>query len=202
MRMTRNTNVAVAREARPRTRSRLAGLLVVLIFLAPAEQAVAAGVTAGTVSGPDAIPIRVIDLANRSKELDGKTVSFTAEAIGDVMRRGDDAWVNFLDSTGPVGVFMSKDLAAEIASTGGYSRKGDLVEIVGVFNRACNMHGGDSDVHAQSLTVVARGYPVSSPVSEGRIMVAVGLALLAGTLAYVYFRHNRAPGAGEEAGGR
>lgn len=164
---------------------KLAILLALISFLVLAGPAVAGAAPDGIV------PVKVIDLAVKSMELDGSIVTFTAEAIGDTMRRSDGTWVNVLDSTGPIGVFMSHDLADRIRMTGRYSQKGDMIEVVGVFNRACAAHGGDPEVHALSVTVVAPGYRVSNPVARDRLAAAGMLAAVAAALAYLYFRQSR-----------
>ncbi|MFA5251303.1 MAG: DNA-binding protein [Phycisphaerae bacterium] len=96
-------------------------------------------------------------LINNAREYDGNSVIYVGEAVGDVMVRGDFAWVNVNDGENAIGVWMNKDLAGEIRLTGSYRAKGDRLEITGVFNRNCVQHGGDMDIHAQSMRRINPG---------------------------------------------
>lgn len=101
------------------------------------------------------------ELINNGKAYDGKCVIYTGEAIGDVMLRDTGAWVNVSDGKSAVGIWMSKDLAGDIQFSGSYKSTGDIVEIKGVFHYACPEHGGDLDIHAQSLRKLKSGGPVA-----------------------------------------
>lgn len=97
------------------------------------------------------------ELINNAKQYDGKLVAYSGEAIGDVMLRGEFAWVNINDGQTALGVWMSAVLAKEIKFTGNYKFRGDSLEILGVFHRSCLEHGGDLDLHAQSLRKIENG---------------------------------------------
>ncbi len=97
------------------------------------------------------------ELIKNAKEHDGKLITYSGEAIGDVMMRGEFAWVNINDGENALGVWMSSSMAKEIKFTGSYKTFGDKLRITGIFNRACPMHGGDLDIHAQSLHSLAEG---------------------------------------------
>lgn len=96
-------------------------------------------------------------LINNAGEYDGKSIVYVGEAVGDVMIRGDFAWVNVNDGENAIGVWVDKDLAGEIRLTGSYKTKGDRLEITGVFNRNCVQHGGDMDIHAESMRRINPG---------------------------------------------
>ncbi|MFA5099913.1 MAG: DNA-binding protein [Candidatus Omnitrophota bacterium] len=91
------------------------------------------------------------------KDFDNKTVTYSGEVIGDVMRRGDHAWINVNDGRSAVGVWITAAMASEIGPAGDFKHTGDIVEVTGVFNRVCVQHGGDLDIHAQSMQVLRRG---------------------------------------------
>jgi len=97
------------------------------------------------------------ELINNAKEYDGKSVVYVGEAVGDVMVRGDFAWVNVNDGENAIGVWLNKELAGEIQFTGSYQAKGDRLDITGVFNRNCVQHGGDMDIHAESIRKMGSG---------------------------------------------
>jgi len=104
-------------------------------------------------------PISSEELINNAKLFDGKSVVYIGEVIGDIMVRGEYAWVNVNDGKNAIGVWIGKDLVKDIAYTGSYKFKGDVVEVSGIFHRACLQHGGDLDIHAQSLTKRIAGRP-------------------------------------------
>ena len=57
------------------------------------------------------------------------------------------------------------DMAKEIYFTGSYKTQGDKVEVAGIFHRACLEHGGDLDIHAQSLRKLENGRTVNQVLS-------------------------------------
>ncbi len=97
------------------------------------------------------------ELINNARDYDGKTVLYRGEVIGEVMARGEYAWVNLNDGENAVGIWVNKNLAKNISSVGGYRAKGDILEVEGEFHRACVAHGGDLDIHAESLRSVKGG---------------------------------------------
>ncbi|MDD5408824.1 MAG: DNA-binding protein [Candidatus Omnitrophica bacterium] len=101
------------------------------------------------------------ELIGKAKEYDAKLVTYTGEAIGDIMLRGEFAWVNINDGDNALGVWMNVSLAKEINFTGSYKTRGDRVEVTGIFHRACPEHGGDLDIHAQSLRKLGVGRTVN-----------------------------------------
>lgn len=97
------------------------------------------------------------ELINNAKLYDGKAVTYSGEVIGDVMLRKEFAWVNISDGESALGVWLPKDLTKEIIYKGSFKSVGDWVELSGIFNRACNEHGGDLDIHAQTLRKINPG---------------------------------------------
>ncbi len=96
-------------------------------------------------------PVSSSELINKAKEYDGKTVIYEGEVIGDIMSRGEYAWINVNDTKNAIGIWIDKVFTKDIVYTGSYKSKGDWVEITGVFHRACPEHGGDLDIHGQAL---------------------------------------------------
>ncbi|MFA5200325.1 MAG: DNA-binding protein [Candidatus Omnitrophota bacterium] len=101
--------------------------------------------------------INSIDLIKNSGQYDGKLIVYSGEVIGDVMNRGNFAWVNINDGDNAIGIWMSINLAKEIKITGSYKSRGDILEVTGIFHRACAEHGGDLDIHAQGIRKVSSG---------------------------------------------
>jgi hypothetical protein len=97
------------------------------------------------------------ELINNAKLYDGKTVVYAGEVIGDVMVRGDFAWVNLNDGLNAIGIWVPKSLIKDILYEGSYKSKGDWLEVIGTFRRNCPEHGGDLDIHAQAIRKTGAG---------------------------------------------
>jgi len=108
------------------------------------------------------------ELINNAKQHDGKTVTYEGEVIGDVMVRGNYAWINVNDSQNAIGIWTDKNLAKNILYAGSYKSKGDWIEITGVFQRACLEHGGDLDIHAQAIRKVRQGREIIERLNIGK----------------------------------
>lgn len=120
-------------------------------------------------------PLSSSELINSAKLYDGKAVVYEGEAIGEVMLRGDYAWVNIHDGKNALGVWLPRDLARDILA-GSYKSKGDWLEVSGTFNRACLAHGGDPDIHAQAIRKLKAGRPVAERPNIGKRNLAFVLA--------------------------
>lgn len=129
---------------------------------------------------------------------DGTEVRFTGEVIGEAMVRGKKAWLHVNDdayylrnteegaelggyNTG-MPVWIDADLTEAITYFGDHAHEGDVVTVRGTFNASCPEHGGDTDIHAEELTVVRVGHPVVEPLHPEKIAWAVGLSVLAAAL--------------------
>ncbi|MDD5560847.1 MAG: DNA-binding protein [Candidatus Omnitrophica bacterium] len=115
------------------------------------------------------------ELIRNANEYDGKPVTYTGEAIGDIMLRGDFAWVNINDGANALGVWMSASLAKEIEFVGNYKSRGDILEVGGIFHRACLEHGGDMDIHAQALRKLRSGRMFNQQLNPGKKNLSIFL---------------------------
>ncbi len=97
------------------------------------------------------------ELINNARLYDGKVVTYEGEVIGDIMARGEHAWINVNDGQNAIGIWVDKNLAKDILYTGSHKFKGDWIEVAGIFHRACLEHGGDLDIHAQAIRKVRQG---------------------------------------------
>lgn len=157
----------------------LSVLLAALLVLAPSSRALAA--TA-------AVPVDGPVLASGTSGLDGERVVLEGECVSEALYGGrDHVWVNVLSNGTAIGVWMPQELAAELGVVGTWKNTGDVVRVVGVFNEACDQHGGDLDVHAETLALLRPGERRDRPVSWWKL--AVGLA--GGVAAYVGWRRMR-----------
>jgi hypothetical protein len=128
------------------------------------------------------------DLIDRAKDFDNQTVIYEGEVLGDILNRGEHAWLAVCDGSNTIGVFVSAEQAKQISLVGGYGKRGDTVRVEGVFHRACAEHGGDLDIHADSLTVLSIGAKVDMPVSRLVAILAIALPLPAAGLLLFAFR--------------
>ncbi|MDO8886846.1 hypothetical protein [Candidatus Oleimmundimicrobium sp.] len=139
------------------------------------------------------------ELVENDHFYDGKTVTFQGEAIGDVMVRGDYAWIHLNDDpyaespsklagyNSGMAVWCKADNAAYINFVGNYKNKGDIVEITGVFNKSCAKHSGDMDIHASYIKIIKPGYPIEHKFQTNKLWWAVIL----GFAAAVFFAVNK-----------
>jgi len=108
------------------------------------------------------------ELINNAKLYDGKTVVYEGEVIGDIMMRADFAWMNINDGQNAIGIWVNVSLAKDVSYTGSYKSKGDWVEVTGIFNRACPVHGGDLDIHAQAIRKTNLGRMTLEKLNPGK----------------------------------
>lgn len=115
------------------------------------------------------------DLIDNASEYDGQTIVYTGEVIGDIMSRGDYTWLNISDGSNAIGVWVKSADMQDIKIAGRYDNRGDIVKITGIFYRACANHGGDFDIHANSIEIVERGYYVSHKIEAWKVIMAIFL---------------------------
>lgn len=140
------------------------------------------------------------DLVEHPFQHNGTTIEFTGEAIGERMVRselsGGGAWIHLNDdpymysnigSGAPLSGYNSgiavwvenAGLTDTIKYYGGHQVRGDSVKVVGVYNMACSLHGGDTDMHASSLEIVSPGGTSSIQVERWKLFVTPFLAVIA-----------------------
>lgn len=128
------------------------------------------------------------DLIEYSKELDGQTVIYTGEAVGTILKRDGYAWVNLNDGSNAIGIVISSEMAESIQHMGGYGQIGDQVEVVGTFHRACAEHGGDMDIHADTIRIVKNGSAAPEKLNTDYLIWSVILAIGAASFAFIVYR--------------
>jgi hypothetical protein len=124
-----------------------------------------------------------LELINNAKQYDGKAVKYQGEVIGDVMARGDHVWLHVNDGIIAIGIWAPKSMVREISFVGDYKNKGDIVEVSGIFHRACLEHGGDLDIHALEIRKVAPGNPLIEPINRKKVYIG-GYSFIAILLFY------------------
>jgi hypothetical protein len=142
---------------------------------------------------PAGIEVTSTTLVENATGWNRRIISFKGEAIGERMARGGMAWIHlnddaYMEKSSEAGaggggynsgqaIWLASDLAHRIRFFGDYKNQGDLVKITGIFNAACAEHGGDMDIHATELTVVALGYSVAHEIKMPRAVLAASLML-------------------------
>ncbi len=128
------------------------------------------------------------ELIEKGAEYDGKAVEYSGEAIGEGMTRGDHGWINVSDGANALGVWVSAAALSSIHAYGTYRTGGDVLRIRGTFHRACAEHGGDMDLHADSVEVLERGSPTPREVPFATLLLA-GIFLVTSLVAFLLWRH-------------
>jgi hypothetical protein len=139
-----------------------------------------------------------VSLVENARFWDGRTVTFRGEAVGDLMVRGEQAWLHLNDDAymwrnieegamlggynSGLGIWLPAALAREVRHLGDYGHEGDVLEVRGRFNAVCRLHGGDMDIHADLMTTVKVGHPVHNPPNRRRAALAGLLLATAGIL--------------------
>jgi hypothetical protein len=130
------------------------------------------------------------ELIKNAKDYDGKLITYSGEVVGDLMRRGGFAWVNIHDGENALGVWVNFALCKEINFTGKYETHGDSLEVVGVFHQACVEHGGDLDIHAQSMRKLGNGRMAKDKLNSDKVnasLILLGIILVVWIL--TLFKH-------------
>lgn len=140
-------------------------------------------------------------LVEKPATYDGRSVRFAGEAIGEVMVRGENAWIHLNDDAyqernieegaelggynSGMAVYVPADLVKRIDTYGDYKHEGSIVQVSGTFNAACREHGGDMDIHATRLDVLVPGHFVLDRVLPWKVWLALLLSAVAGALLVV-----------------
>ncbi|MDD5562022.1 MAG: DNA-binding protein [Candidatus Omnitrophica bacterium] len=134
-----------------------------------------------------------LDLLNNTKQYDGKVIYYKGEVIGDIMVRGDYAWLHVNDGTIAIGIWVPKTMVQDIFYAGNYHKKGDIVEVSGVFHRSCLEHGGDLDIHAIEIRKITPGNFGIHPINRKKVYIGIFslvLVLLFYALKKIFIKKN------------
>lgn len=120
------------------------------------------------------------ELIEHAADYDKTEICFKGEAIGDILYRNANAWVNLSDgNNSAIGVYMTAESAGGITALGGYGQTGDILVVRGTFNRACAEHGGDMDIHAESIEYISRGAAYQPELPQWLVPLAAGGSICA-----------------------
>ena len=130
--------------------------------------------------------VRLEDLLSARQDLDGQLVSFSGEAIGDLIKADSKhTWVMLEDQGYGLSVLMRNEDADKIEHLGKYGVRGSILQVVGVYHIADPDQAGELDVVARSVSLVESGYSYEEPVHWWKLILgliflgaALGLSLL------------------------
>jgi hypothetical protein len=113
------------------------------------------------------------ELIEKSKELNGRKLNYRGELVTTSLNRGEYSWINLNDGFNAIGVWCKSSSLRDVKFAGDYKNKGDMIEVNGVFNRACSAHNGELDIHADTIKIVRYGHPVNRTIDTKRIESAI-----------------------------
>jgi hypothetical protein len=157
--------------------------------------------TAGLSSGSAPTEVSSTTLVEEARQWNGREVIFTGEAIGESIVRGQKCWIHLNDDAymwknieegaklggynSGQAIWVDADLAKKITYYGNYLHEGDIVKVRGIFHSVCREHGGDMDIHADTLEIVRIGHSVKHIINFNRGLLGVVLLVLAGVLFWI-----------------
>lgn len=142
----------------------------------------------------------ILDLSTADAYFDEQTVQIIGEVVGDNIKADESdnfRWITLVsqdsNSNANIIVYMSKSDADKIDSFGKYEVTGTTLQVRGTYHLVCSEHDGLSDIHAEYVSVVARGEEHHKAFEfkdfiPGALVVVVGLGMLA---VYHWMRERR-----------
>ena len=136
------------------------------------------------------VSTRVGVLTSVNRALNGAEVSFTAEAIGDILRADSDhKWVNVLGADAQeIGVYMSNEDASKIEDLGSYKQQGTTLYIEGIYSVACSSHEGELDIHASLVKVMQEGQTINHDVNKTYLAIGILFMGMSFLLLFIFFK--------------
>ncbi len=139
-------------------------IIIVIFFFLPAYN----------IKAEEASYLKVSTLINNPSKYNGKIIRFKGEVIGEPLGRGNNRWINVLDNEGnAIGVWLSKNFIKDINHYGKYNVRGDIVEVTGIYHSICNEHGGDTDIHVNTLKILEEGYLTKEHIEMRKIYIVL-----------------------------
>ncbi len=151
---------------------------------------------AGAAAGEIQDTAGVVDsatLIKKARLFDGRIVTYRGEVIGDVMVRAEGVWLNVNDDAYSLqgerfilagynqglSILAPPGTEDRIKRAGRYDWRGDYIEVVGVFRRSSDKHGGTMLIEARSVKVLKPGFRLEHPISRNRLIAAAGFLAIA-----------------------
>ncbi|MBQ9021325.1 MAG: hydrolase [Eggerthellaceae bacterium] len=135
----------------------------------------------------------IYELTQADTTYQGKTVQVVGEVVGESIRSQEDnskVWITLeeIESSheSSISVLIGKDNLALIDTYGGYNKTGTTLQVRGTFYLACPSHEGIFDIHADSVTLVARGSVSKDEFRINDFIPGLVLVLIGSGLAMIY----------------
>ena len=124
--------------------------------------------------------VKIKELFENSEKYNGKSVVIEGEAIGEIIGKGEEKWVNIKDEFEDfaIGVVINEKDAEKIEYLGRYRVKGDILRIEGIYNVNCLKHQGERDIHAVKIEVIKKGEKLKEEINFEKIVLCFILLLI------------------------
>lgn len=176
-------------------------VLLLLTVLGGSSAAAPVPPSAPRPAAVPAIPRSLAEMVEGAQFYDGRSVTVEGEVVGEVMFRGEYAWLNLSDGTATIGIWGPSALMKGIRWTGSYGTRGDQVKIEGVFHRADREQAGELAIHATSLVRLTSGGVLRHPIGIRRIRRTAASLCALFLLAVIWLAGNRRRGRNAEPAG-
>ena len=118
------------------------------------------------------------ELIEKAKELNGRKLNYRGELVTAILDRGEYSWINLNDGFNAIGIWCKSSSLSGVKFIGDYKNRGDVIETSGTFNRACSIHNGELDLHADTVKIVKKGHLLMMAIDLKRINSAIALFAL------------------------
>lgn len=132
--------------------------------------------------------VNVRVLLDAPEKFDGQIIQFEGELFGQALHQNHGVWFHLLDEEGSaIGVWAKKEDVLPFTYYGKYRIQGDHVVLTGVYHKACQTHGGDTDIHLLEIKEIKSGNLLEAePIEASRVYLLITLLLLfMGLLGYI-----------------
>lgn len=130
--------------------------------------------------------VSLAKLIETPEKYDKKKVLFKSEIIGDLLNTKEGSWFNVQSQNYNMGIFLKYHSSIDkITYWGDYKRKGDIVEIEGIFYKNCPI-SNQRAVHLVDLEVVKQGKELIHSISIGKKKAALISFVIFLTIGIIY----------------
>jgi len=128
-----------------------------------------------------------IELIEKAKELNGRRLNYSGELVTAILNRGEYSWINLNDGFNAIGIWCKSSSLSVVKFIGDYKNRGDMIEINGTFHRACSVHNGELDIHADTIKVIKHGYPADRAI-DMKMVHSTAILFIAAILIVIIFK--------------
>lgn len=135
----------------------------------------------------------VYELVQADATMQGATVQIVGEVVGDAIRAEEDPgkiWITLEaiedQYENSISVLVDESVTNLIDAYGGYNQKGTTLQVRGTFYLACPSHEGIIDIHAEMVTLVARGSETEDVFDIKKFIPGLALCAIGAALSLLY----------------